>query len=108
MQIQPWRSSGEPPLASIRPMSVQVRTVAVPPTSQSPSAVVPPQQQVHTTGTGNNAEAISSSPSSSHTDYAPATSSASSATHGPKQVSVPPTQSTQDTEDEDVNMQVSF
>lgn len=107
VQILPWRSSGEPPLASIRPMSVQVRTVAVPPTSQSPSAVVPPQQQVHTTGSGNNAEAISSSPSSSHTDYAPATSSASSATHGTKQMSIPPTQSTQeDTEDEDTTMQV--
>lgn len=106
VQILPWRSSGEPPLASIRPMSVQVRTVAVPPTSQSPSAVVPPQQQVHTTGSGNSAEAISSSPSSSHTDYAPATSSASSATHGAKQMSIPPTQSTQDTEDEDNTMQV--
>lgn len=107
VQIQPWRSSGEPPLASIRPMSVQVRTVAVPPTSQSPSAVVPPQQQVHTTGSGNNnAEAISSSPSSSHTDYAPATSSASSATHGSKQISISATQSTQDTEDEDTSMQV--
>lgn len=45
--IQPWRSGGEPPLASIRPMSAQLRTVAVLPTSQSPSAVmVPPQQQV--------------------------------------------------------------
>lgn len=104
VQIQPWRSSGEPPLASIRPMSVQSRTVAVPPTSQSPSALVPPQQQVHTTG--NSAEAISSSPSSSHTDYAPATSSASSGTHTSKQMSIPPTQSTQDTEDEDATMQV--
>lgn len=45
--IPPWRSGGEPPLASIRPMSAQLRTVAVLPTSQSPSAVmVPPQQQV--------------------------------------------------------------
>lgn len=46
--IQPWRSGVEPPLASIRPMSMQVRTVAVLPTSQTPSAVmVPPQQQVN-------------------------------------------------------------
>lgn len=45
--VQPWRSGGEPPLASIRPMSMQVRTIAVLPTSQTPSAVmVPPQQQV--------------------------------------------------------------
>jgi hypothetical protein len=44
--IHPWRS-GETPLASIRPMSQQLRTVTVLPTSQSPSAVmVPPQQQV--------------------------------------------------------------
>ncbi|XP_017772857.1 PREDICTED: nucleoprotein TPR isoform X2 [Nicrophorus vespilloides] len=104
--IQPWRSSGEPPLASIRPMSMQLRTVAVLPTSQSPSTVmVPPQQQVHTTGSSS-IEAMSSSPTSSHTDYVPATSSASSALLGPRQVAVPPTQSNQDTEDEDTTMQV--
>ncbi|KAJ8928669.1 hypothetical protein NQ314_018763 [Rhamnusium bicolor] len=104
--IQPWRSGGEPPLASIRPMSAQLRTVAVLPTSQSPSAVmVPPQQQVHTTGSST-IEALSSSPTSSHTDYVPATSSASAAMLGPRQVAVPPTQSSQDTEDEENNMQV--
>ncbi|KAJ8976054.1 hypothetical protein NQ317_009244 [Molorchus minor] len=104
--IQPWRSGGEPPLASIRPMSAQLRTVAVLPTSQSPSAVmVPPQQQVHTTGSST-IEALSSSPTSSHTDYVPATSSASPAMLGPRQVAVPPTQSSQDTEDEENNMQV--
>ncbi|XP_018575772.1 nucleoprotein TPR isoform X3 [Anoplophora glabripennis] len=104
--IQPWRSGGEPPLASIRPMSAQLRTVAVLPTSQSPSAVmVPPQQQVHTTGSST-IEALSSSPTSSHTDYVPATSSASAALLGPRQVAVPPTQSSQDVEDEDNNMQV--
>ncbi|CAH1106510.1 unnamed protein product [Psylliodes chrysocephalus] len=104
--IQPWRSGGEPPLASIRPMSAQLRTVAVLPTSQSPSAVmVPPQQQVHTTGSSS-IEALSSSPTSSHTEYVPATSSASPAMLGPRQVAVPPTQSSQDTEDEESNMQV--
>lgn len=47
VQIHPWRNAGETPLASIRPMSAQLRTVTVLPTSQSPSAVmVPPQQQV--------------------------------------------------------------
>ncbi|KAL3284423.1 hypothetical protein HHI36_018582 [Cryptolaemus montrouzieri] len=105
--IQPWRNAGETPLASIRPMSAQLRTVAVPPTSQSPSAVmVPPQQQVHTTGSSNNIEALSSSPTSSHTDYVPATSSASSAMLGPRQVAVPPSQSSQDAEDEDNSVQV--
>ncbi|CAG9856760.1 unnamed protein product [Phyllotreta striolata] len=99
--IQPWRSGGEPPLASIRPMSAQLRTVAVLPTSQSPSAVmVPPQQQVHTTGSSS-IEALSSSPTSSHTEYVPATSSASPAMLGPRQVAVPPTQSSQDAEDDE-------
>ncbi|EFA01249.2 nucleoprotein TPR isoform X2 [Tribolium castaneum] len=103
--IHPWRS-GETPLASIRPMSQQVRTVTVLPTSQSPSAVmVPPQQQVHTTGSSTIEALSSSSPTSSHTDYVPATSSASPAMLGPRQVVVPPTQSSQDTEDEDANMQ---
>ncbi|XP_044766896.1 nucleoprotein TPR isoform X2 [Coccinella septempunctata] len=105
--IQPWRNAGETPLASIRPMSAQLRTVAVLPTSQSPSAVmVPPQQQVHTTGSSNSIEALSSSPTSSHTDYVPATSSASSAMLGPRQAAVPPSQSSQDAEDEDSGVQV--
>ncbi|KAK9892640.1 hypothetical protein WA026_021017 [Henosepilachna vigintioctopunctata] len=101
--IQPWRNAGETPLASIRPMSAQLRTVAVPPTSQSPSAVmVPPQQQVHTTGSSNNIEALSSSPTSSHTDYVPATSSAgSSAMLSQRQAAaVPPSQSSQDADEE--------
>ncbi|XP_037913909.1 nucleoprotein TPR isoform X2 [Hermetia illucens] len=86
--VTPWRGS-ETPLASIRPMSVQnSRTAAVLPTSQtsnvaaiqgsssgSVTALVPPQQQVHTTG-NSPGEAMSSSPTSSHTDYMPATSSA--------------------------------
>ncbi|XP_049818451.1 nucleoprotein TPR isoform X3 [Aethina tumida] len=115
--IPPWRSGGEPPLASIRPMSAQFRTVAVLPTSQSPSAVmVPPQQQVHTTGSSNIEAALSSSPTSSHTDYAPATSSASSASShcagsggGPRQLAVPPTQSSQEAEavDDDGGVQTA-
>lgn len=88
----PPRRGGDTPLASIRPMSVQnSRTAAVLPTSQtsniasvqgsstaSVTALVPPQQQVHTTGQSStsSAEAMSSSPTSSHTDYMPATSSA--------------------------------
>ncbi|KAF5305601.1 hypothetical protein FQR65_LT07681 [Abscondita terminalis] len=106
VQIQPWRSGPETPLASIRPMSMQLRTVAVLPTSQGPSAVmVPPQQQVHTTGPSN-IESLSSSPTSSHTEYMPATSSATPTVVGPRQVAVPPTQSTQDTEDDDTTMQL--
>lgn len=86
------RRGGDTPLASIRPMSVQnSRTAAILPTSQtsnvaavqgsstgSVTALVPPQQQVHTTGQSStsSAEAMSSSPTSSHTDYMPATSSA--------------------------------
>jgi nucleoprotein TPR len=94
--VQPWRgnNSGDTPLASIRPISVQnTRTAAVMPTtntqgssqstttsssnagtSSSVTALVPPQQ-VHTTGS-QPGEAMSSSPTSSHTDYMPATSSA--------------------------------
>lgn len=95
--VMPWRGS-ETPFASIRPMS-QLRTVAVLPTSQnsgnsSPSipVLVPPQQQlVHTTG-NNSIEVMSSSPTSSHTDYMPATSSASPAVAPIRQVVVPPTQ----------------
>ncbi|XP_055390315.1 nucleoprotein TPR [Condylostylus longicornis] len=105
--VTPWRgSSGETPLASIRPMSVSQnsRTAAILPTSQtgnvsavslqgtsststsaggsssattaSVTALVPPQQQCHTTAGNNSGEAMSSSPTSSHTDYMPATSSA--------------------------------
>lgn len=96
--VQPWRSgvstntsSGETPLASIRPISVQnSRTAAVMPTtnvsnagssstsaqgSSSVTALVSPQQ-VHTTASNQPSEAMSSSPTSSHTDYMPATSSA--------------------------------
>lgn len=101
--VQPWRgssSTGETPLASIRPISVQnSRTAAVMPTTNttnlqgatsanttstsssagpscaSVTALVPPQQQVHTTGS-QPGEVMSSSPTSSHTDYMPATSSA--------------------------------
>lgn len=64
---------------------MQARTLAVLPTSQTssnqapssqstPVVVLPQQQLVHTTGTSG--EAMSSSPTSSHTDYMPATSSA--------------------------------
>lgn len=96
--VQPWRgSSNDTPLASIRPISVS-RTAAVMPNSQTvvsiqgaantsttssstssgpTTALVPPQQQVHTTG-NQPGEAMSSSPTSSHTDYMPATSSATS------------------------------
>lgn len=103
--VQPWRgssSTGETPLASIRPISVQnSRTAAVMPTTNTTNlqgsslgttstssstgssslttALVPPQQQVHTTASQPN-EAISSSPTSSHTDYMPATSSAPTTT----------------------------
>ncbi|XP_034141349.1 nucleoprotein TPR isoform X3 [Drosophila guanche] len=102
--VTPWRG-GETPLASIRPISVQnSRTAAILPTSQQPSAgsastsssststtsasasgsssavantaLVPPQQQVHTTGSGALESMASSSPTSSHTDYMPSTSSA--------------------------------
>lgn len=81
-----WRSGNETPFASIRPtISMQARTLAVLPTSQTsgnqtsssqntPVMVLPQQQVVHTTGTSG--EAMSSSPTSSHTDYMPATSSA--------------------------------
>lgn len=82
-----WSGGNETPFASIRP--VQTRTLAVQPTSLggvaaaaslasasagSAALMVPLQQQVHTTGTSG--EALSSSPTSSHTDYMPATSSA--------------------------------
>lgn len=73
--VTPWR---ETPFASIRPMSPQTRTVVVLPsqttsTSNQPVLVAPQQQVVHTSST---CEGLSSSPTSSHTDYMPATSSA--------------------------------
>ncbi|XP_022906241.2 nucleoprotein TPR [Onthophagus taurus] len=102
--VQPWRNVGEPPLASIRPISMATRTVVAGRTSQSPSVMVPPQQQVHTTGSSG-IEALSSSPTSSHTDYAPATSSASSAIIGVRQVAVPPTQSSQEEDEDNVQVQ---
>ncbi|XP_008561192.1 nucleoprotein TPR [Microplitis demolitor] len=72
--IKPMSARAETPLASIRPMSVvvQSRTAAVLPTTASNPVLVAPQQQqqvVHTTET--------SSPTSSHTDYQPASTSSS-------------------------------
>ncbi|XP_023716827.1 nucleoprotein TPR isoform X2 [Cryptotermes secundus] len=105
--VTPWPGRGETPFASIRPMSMQSRTVAVLPTSQTSSSssnqtssqstqvLVPPQQQlVHTTGSasGTSAEVLPSSPTSSHTDYMPATSSAGSSVGPIRQVAVQPTQ----------------
>lgn len=90
------RRGVDPPLASIRPMSVQnthvSRTAAVLPTSQTTNvasihgsssnssgsavtALVPPQQ-VHSASGGMAGEVMSTT--SSHTDYMPATSSAAS------------------------------
>uniref|UniRef100_A0A1I8NNF9 Nucleoprotein TPR n=1 Tax=Stomoxys calcitrans TaxID=35570 RepID=A0A1I8NNF9_STOCA len=46
-------------------------------TGSSNTALVPPQQQVHTTGSAS-LETMSSSPTSSHTDYMPSTSSSAS------------------------------
>lgn len=87
------RRGGDTPLASIRPMSVQnSRTAAVLPTSQTTNvasihgsssassgstvtALVPPQQ-VHSASGGMAGEVMSTT--SSHTDYMPATSSATS------------------------------
>lgn len=89
------RRGGDTPLASIRPMSVQnSRTAAVLPTSQTTNvasihgsssstssgssavtALVPPQQ-VHSASGGMTGEVMSTT--SSHTDYMPATSSATS------------------------------
>ncbi|XP_074101656.1 nuclear basket protein megator [Cotesia typhae] len=72
--IKPMSARSETPLASIRPMSVvvQSRTAAVLPTTANNPVLVAPQQQqqvVHTTET--------SSPTSSHTDYQPASTSSS-------------------------------
>ncbi|XP_014243123.1 nucleoprotein TPR [Cimex lectularius] len=78
--VTPWR---ETPFASIRPMSQQARTVVVLPTSQSSSSnqpvlVAPQQQVVHTSS---NCEGLSSSPTSSHIDCMPASSSAVHSIH---------------------------
>ncbi|XP_075224314.1 nuclear basket protein megator isoform X2 [Lycorma delicatula] len=100
--VTPWRGGPETPFASIRPIS-QSRTAAVHPTtnqSQGQAALVPPQQQMVHTSTGV-AEALSSSPTSSHTDYMPATSSALTF----RQATVPPTQSTQDMDAETESQQ---
>ncbi|XP_014606517.1 PREDICTED: nucleoprotein TPR-like [Polistes canadensis] len=79
--IKPMSARAETPLASIRPMSVvvQSRTAAVlPTTATAPVMVAPHQQQqpqqqiVHTTET--------SSPTSSLTDFQPASTSSSSQT----------------------------
>lgn len=55
--------------------------------SQGQAVLVPPQQQMVHTSTG--VEVLSSSPTSSHTDYMPATSSATVVI---RQAAVPPTQ----------------
>ncbi|XP_014488152.1 PREDICTED: nucleoprotein TPR-like isoform X2 [Dinoponera quadriceps] len=76
--IKPMSARAETPLASIRPMSmVQSRTAAVLPTTASAPVMVAPhqmqqqqQQVVHTTET--------SSPTSSLTDFQPASTSSSS------------------------------
>lgn len=63
--------------------------------SQCTQVLVPPQQQlVHTTGSasGATAEVLPSSPTSSHTDYMPATSSAAPPVGPIRQAAVPPTQ----------------
>ncbi|XP_014207653.1 nucleoprotein TPR [Copidosoma floridanum] len=76
--IKPMSARTETPLASIRPMSVvvQSRTAAVLPTTAGAPLLLAAQQQqiVHTTET--------SSPTSSHTDYQPASTS--------RQLAVPP------------------
>lgn len=77
--IKPMASArAETPLASIRPLNVQTRTAAVLPTTanNNPVPVAPQQQQqvVHTTET--------SSPTSSHTDYQPSTSTSVSQAGG--------------------------
>lgn len=77
----PPRRQGETPFARIGPISMPQRSVAV-----LTAVAVSPQQIVHTTG---NAAEASSSPTSSHTDYMPATSSASAPV---RQAAVPPTQ----------------
>ncbi|KAK0158432.1 hypothetical protein PV328_009434 [Microctonus aethiopoides] len=88
--IKPMSARAETPLASIRPMSVvvQSRTAAVLPTTANNPVLVAPQQQqqvVHTTET--------SSPTSSHTDYQPASTSSSVTQTGPsnlRQLAVQP------------------
>ncbi|XP_012542319.1 nucleoprotein TPR [Monomorium pharaonis] len=79
--IKPMSARAETPLASIRPMSVvQSRTAAVLPTTAGAPVMVAPHQQmqqqqvVHTTET--------SSPTSSLTDFQPASTSSQSAQTG--------------------------
>ncbi|KAJ9578536.1 hypothetical protein L9F63_005265, partial [Diploptera punctata] len=94
--ITPWTGRGETPFASIRPMSMQFRTVAVLPTSQTSSSTgsqIPTSWCTQTgSASGAGAEGLSSSPTSSHTDYMPATSSAGSSMGSIRQVAVQPTQ----------------
>lgn len=105
--IKPMSARAETPLASIRPMSVvvQSRTVAVLPTTAGAPVMVAPhqmqqqqQQVVHTTET--------SSPTSSLTDFQPAstsTSSQSAQTSGLRQLAVQPqlSESAESTQRED-------
>lgn len=104
--IKPMSARAETPLASIRPMSVvvQSRTAAVLPTTLAniPIILAPQQQVVHTTET--------SSPTSSHTDYQPASTSSavSQATPNLRQLAVQPqlsesAESTQREEPENVD-----
>ncbi|XP_066587232.1 nucleoprotein TPR isoform X2 [Prorops nasuta] len=83
--IKPMSARSETPLASIRPMSVvQSRTAAVLPTTASAPVLVAPHQQaqqVHTTET--------SSPTSSLTDFQPASTSTPSASGPLRQVVQP-------------------
>lgn len=103
--IKPMSARAETPLASIRPMSVvQSRTAAVLPTTASAPVMVAPhqmqqqQQVVHTTET--------SSPTSSLTDFQPASTSSSSQsaqTSGLRQLVVQPqlSESAESTQRED-------
>ncbi|RLU20480.1 hypothetical protein DMN91_007090 [Ooceraea biroi] len=105
--IKPMSARAETPLASIRPMSVvvQSRTVAVLPTTAGAPVMVAPhqmqqqqQQVVHTTET--------SSPTSSLTDFQPASTSSSSQsaqTSGLRQLAVQPqlSESAESTQRED-------
>ncbi|XP_011866769.1 PREDICTED: nucleoprotein TPR [Vollenhovia emeryi] len=103
--IKPMSARAETPLASIRPMSVvvQSRTAAVLPTTAGAPVMVAPhqmqqQQVVHTTET--------SSPTSSLTDFQPAstsTSSQSAQTSGLRQLVVQPqlSESAESTQRED-------
>ncbi|KAH8404157.1 hypothetical protein KR215_010731 [Drosophila sulfurigaster] len=104
--VTPWRGSETPLASIRPISVQNSRTAAILPTSQQPgastststststsaaatasgssssssavgnTALVPPQQQVHTTGSATLESMASSSPTSSHTDYMPSTSSA--------------------------------